>query len=448
MAPSTCATVRRAPLAAHDRGFMKLDMSEKENNIICLGNDPNISCLDTGLPRKTPSLSTEYPFSRDTSLESTNAGSELSSQHEIAPALALRDVSNNSDAGTSYMISPTQSEGTVVLDFITPKGAEPMRPLSPVPRVFQPMPATRSEGLAVQRTVSMMKKYDLREQIGSGGYGVVRKALSNEAGKLYAVKSVTHIHRETQHCYGNELILAWKVSHPFIATLVETFQDDEHLHFVMELCTGGSLDMRIKAQSCGSGMSMGPRGLPQALVTRYIWEMLAGIGYLHHHRIAHRDCKPENYMLDRPCDDAALKLIDFGLAVRFHRGTPLTERVGTPDWAAPEVNNGSYNEKCDIWSIGAVSFLCCIGLPPFTGRTPVEVMKEVRDKPVEFKKSKWDLVRPEIKTIVQSMMVKDPVARQSAKELAETNENLLAKAKKNSEKLAARKPSESCCVIA
>jgi serine/threonine protein kinase len=350
------------------------------------------------------------------------------------------------DGNTPYgtpALSPI-SESTIFLQMQqTPPVAELV---SPLPRLFMPMMPTRHEDLAVRRIRSMTQKYNFQKQIGSGGYGVVWQAVQVESGQTHAVKSVTHAHRETQQCYDKELLFAWKVHHPSIVTLVETFQDDERLHFVMEICTGGSLDARIKARSYINGMAVGPRGLPQSLLPRYIWEMLSGIGYLHHHRIAHRDCKPGNYMLADPSDDAPLKLIDFGLAVRFQKGVKLTERVGTPGFAAPEVGAGSYTEKCDIWSVGIVSFLCCVGSPPFDGETALEVMMAVRDKPVQFSKMEWDLVRPQMKAIVQSMLVKDPVARRSAKELADANEKMLTKAKEDVERRAAGHP--SCCTIA
>lgn len=286
-----------------------------------------------------------------------------------------------------------------------------------------------------------MNGYTLHQQIGQGGYGVVRRASCKETGKTFAIKSVKHSHLETEDCYEKELIFAWQVDHPSVVRLIETFQDEQQLHFVMELYSGGSLTKNIAAR-CVNGEA---RGLLAVQTRRYVWEMLAGIGYLHHHKIVHRDCKPDNYMLASNDDDAALKLIDFGLAVRFHKDKPLTEKVGTPDWTAPEVIRGSYTEKCDIWSVGAVMYLCCVGFAPFTGDSSVQVMKNILNAPVTFNPQRWDLVKPQIKGVVQAMLVKDPACRLSANELASQNEQWLAKVKLEQSKVAANQ--KACCAI-
>merc|ERR1719356_1932871 len=93
-------------------------------------------------------------------------------------------------------------------------------------------------------------------------------------------------------------------------------------------------------------------GLPGDLVQRLLWNMVAGIAYLHYHKIAHRDIKCENYMLtgmDRKEYPQKIQLIDFGLASCFKR-QKLKRTVGTREYMAPEVmSEASYDQKCDIW---------------------------------------------------------------------------------------------------
>mmetsp|Transcript_94733 Transcript_94733/g.171051 ORF Transcript_94733/g.171051 Transcript_94733/m.171051 type:complete len:407 (+) Transcript_94733:113-1333(+) len=338
-----------------------------------------------------------------------------------------------------------EPNGTVVLDpdgkeFTTEEDQD--SPLSVVASVFSPMPQTRHTKLAVHPLADLAVHYELMKQLGQGAYGQVREARSRDSGNLFAVKSITHGYLDTPDVYDKELIFAWRMEHPYVANIYDTFHDDGHLHLVMELCTGGSLTHRINSEC---NMHSEPRGLRGHQVIGYIWEMLSGIAYLHHYRIAHRDVKPDNYMLATPDSNATLRLIDFGLATNISRHNFLTERVGTPDFAAPEVLAGKpYDVKCDIWSIGVVSYLCAVGYQPFNGKTGPEVMTHVLKNPVIFDPMRWDLVKPQVRSIVTEMLVKDPEKRPSATMLAEANNVWLTKAK---QQMAAGGDSEPCCAI-
>merc|ERR1719401_694535 len=105
----------------------------------------------------------------------------------------------------------------------------------------------------------------------------------------------------------------------------------------------------------------GPGKIREPITARYVHQMLDGIKYCHHHSFCHRDIKPENYMLAEPGKASQLKLIDFGLATAFEVGTPLTLRCGTLHYTAPEVFRCRYNEKCDVWGIGIVFYMLCMG---------------------------------------------------------------------------------------
>ena len=112
-------------------------------------------------------------------------------------------------------------------------------------------------------------------------------------------------------------------------------------------------------------------------VARYVREMLSAICYLHSHQIAHRDVKPENFILQNSLPDAQLKIIDFGLACSVTENQMLKTRLGTAYYVAPEVMSGRYNQMCDVWSVGVIAFILCCGCPPFQGDTDPEILKQV-----------------------------------------------------------------------
>lgn len=96
--------------------------------------------------------------------------------------------------------------------------------------------------------------------------------------------------------------------------------------------------------------------------------MLSAIKHLHDKQICHRDLKPENILFESKSKEAQVKLIDFGLAKYFNLNNDnklMKTRIGTPYYMAPEVLEGAYDETCDMWSIGVITYCLLCGYPPF-----------------------------------------------------------------------------------
>jgi calcium-dependent protein kinase len=149
--------------------------------------------------------------------------------------------------------------------------------------------------------------------------------------------------------------------------------------------------------------------------------MLAAVRYLHSRKIIHRDLKLENFLFATPDADSDLKMIDFGLSKHFqYVGEEHHEAVGTPYTVAPEVIIGSHNEKCDVWSIGVITYLLLCGDTPFGGCCGEDLL-EVRDRIVSGKfefepEDAWEHVSDVGKDFVKSLLVVDPKQRPNAKE--------------------------------
>jgi calcium-dependent protein kinase len=93
--------------------------------------------------------------------------------------------------------------------------------------------------------------------------------------------------------------------------------------------------------------------------------VLQAIIYCHSNQICHRDLKPENILIETK---GIIKIIDFGTAVTIKPGDGLHNIYGTAYYIAPEIFGiTSYNEKCDIWSLGVILYVLLTGEPPFNG---------------------------------------------------------------------------------
>jgi calcium-dependent protein kinase len=110
------------------------------------------------------------------------------------------------------------------------------------------------------------------------------------------------------------------------------------------------------------------------------------MNYCHGKGIVHRDLKPENILLEPDLDFNKMKIIDFGTAIPFDTNGKrrITELLGTPYYIAPEVLARHYNEKCDIWSIGVITFMLLSGKAPFFGDDDEKIFEAVRIGKFEF----------------------------------------------------------------
>jgi len=272
----------------------------------------------------------------------------------------------------------------------------------------------RRTELDVELSVPLFLRYTLGGAIGKGAYGSVLSAKCKRTQEACAVKSIPidTYERDCQH----ELAISWRLVHPCIVRVFEVFQDNTHVHIVMERCEGGSLHRRVKTNG----------GLAESLVMKYAWQMWSGIGYMHHHGFVHRDVKPANYLFADGSDDARLKLIDMGFATPYERGIPLTARVGTVECSAPEVIQGSYDAKCDIWSIGIVLYYCCVSYCPFNGPSAEEILLKILREDVQFPPQDWKVVGPMTRKIIFEMLTKDVAARPSAQQLSARYAGVLA----------------------
>merc|ERR1719330_864387 len=184
----------------------------------------------------------------------------------------------------------------------------------------------------------------------------------------------------------------------------------------MDFSDGGDLfDKVCSTERKKDGRSI--RGLASHRVAAFAWQMLTGIGYLHHYSFAHRDVKPQNYLIDR--SGTSLKLIDFGLARSCPRGEKMTTRVGTPHYVAPEVVDNQihgYGPKCDIWSIAVTLWFTSVGEVPFDGASQHDVLKKVVRGRYQLRSTLWKGLHghpQELLHLLPEMLVCEPKDRPS-----------------------------------
>jgi len=243
-------------------------------------------------------------------------------------------------------------------------------------------------------------------KLGEGGFGTVRKGQDKRTDREVAVKCVRKKGGKEDQRLHEEIEIMRLLDHPHIVRLVESFEDHKYTHLVLELCEGGELLEQI----------IQAKFFTENTAAKHIKQMLLAVNYLHQNHIMHRDLKPENWLLatKEGLGKAPLKLIDFGISRRYKPGVPARTKAGTPNYVAPEVLTGRYDEKSDIWSLGVITYVLLTGTHPFPGKTTKEILQKVKQGNVNTEGGSWKKVSDAAKSFVRTSLQKSPSMRHSA----------------------------------
>ena len=172
--------------------------------------------------------------------------------------------------------------------------------------------------------------------------------------------------------FKTEIDLLRATDHPNIIKLYDIFEDNIFIYLIMEECTGGELFDRLAKRAKENKM------YTEKDAAKILKQILQAVNYLHSHGVCHRDLKPENILFSTISEDSQVKLIDFGLSKVFDGdNNTMKGTVGTTFYMAPEVINGKYDEKCDIWSLGVILYIMLCGKPPFYSSDEEELKEKI-----------------------------------------------------------------------
>src|SRR5467141_4646288 len=274
-------------------------------------------------------------------------------------------------------------------------------------------------------TIARMLKdfgdYELLEEIGRGGQGVVYRARQKSLNRAVALKVIglgqwatkAHLKR-----FRLEAEAAASLEHPCIVPIYEVGERAGACYFSMGLVEGGQLDAVAKREP-----------IPIRHAAELIAKLARTVHYAHEHGILHRDIKPGNILLDA---EGEPHLTDFGLARLVESESTVTrtlEVLGTPSYMAPEQaagNNARLTIATDVYGLGAVLYQLLTGHPPFAGGTTYETIKLLLDTEPRQLRLLNPKVDRDLSTICLKCLEKDPQRRySSALALAEDLERWL-----------------------
>ncbi|KAI9910423.1 hypothetical protein PsorP6_011055 [Peronosclerospora sorghi] len=249
--------------------------------------------------------------------------------------------------------------------------------------------------------------FDFSATIGTGHFGCVKRARSKASGKEWAVKVVALSNSVDRDALRNEINLLKRLHHPQIVRVIGSYEDKHHMYMSMQLCKGKELYEHLYLEH---------RRFTENDVRKIIRSVLRALAFLHANCITHRDLKLENLLLENADNPASIRLCDFGLSTRFERGEKLVQTMGTIDYVAPEVLDGDYNEKCDLWSVGVICFELLTGVSPFHASTMDATMANIYDGVLIFETDTWSKFSPRAIHFIKSLVKGNVDLRLSAEE--------------------------------
>lgn len=254
-------------------------------------------------------------------------------------------------------------------------------------------------------------KYILGRELGRGEFGITYLCTDRETKEALACKSISKRKLRTavdvEDVRREVAIMSTVPDHPNVVKLKATYEDNENVHLVMELCEGGELFDRIVARGHYSERAA-------ASVARTIAEV---VKMCHANGVMHRDLKPENFLFANKKEHSPLKAIDFGLSVFFKPGERFSEIVGSPYYMAPEVLKRNYGPEVDIWSSGVILYILLCGVPPFWAETEQGVALAILRGVIDFKREPWPQISESAKSLVRQMLEPDPRKRLTAQQV-------------------------------
>jgi WD40 repeat protein/tRNA A-37 threonylcarbamoyl transferase component Bud32 len=287
-----------------------------------------------------------------------------------------------------------------------PAYREPLRSRWPTRSVVE----TQSGGQAVPpRTIShcwpSVPGYEILEELGRGGMGVVYKARQTKLDRLVALKMIlsgAHAGGDERRRFLREAEAVARLQHPNIVQIHEVGEADGHPFFSLEFCPGGSLEKKLNGTPW-----------PGRRAAQLVQTLAAAMQAAHDRHIVHRDLKPANVLL---AADGTPKVTDFGLAKKLDASAAQTQSgavMGTPSYMAPEQAGASkaVGPAADVYALGAILYELLTGRPPFKAETPVDtIVQVVNDEPVPPSRLRPGVPR-DLETIGLKCLEKDPRRR-------------------------------------
>ena len=261
----------------------------------------------------------------------------------------------------------------------------------------------------------LLDNYDVINEIEKNVNYTIYKVKNKKTNEENACKRLSKKLYSDNKDLIPEIKILYHCDYPNIINLYEIYEDSNYFYLILELCKGGELDDRIIKKIEQDNL------FSEKEAVKIFKKIIQAIAYLHSNGICHRNLKPDNILFLSEENDSDLKLINFNLSTIFSYGkykndknlelkeekenkTRMNKLLGNAYFISPEMINGNYNEKCDIWSAGIILYFLLSGEPPFNGMNDEEIFSKVKLMKFSFPEKEWNNISNEAKDLIKKMI--------------------------------------------
>lgn len=337
--------------------------------------------------------------------------------------------------------SPSVANMDTLLHPPAPSLPPPTAPasLSAHPIIPTPSASSSSSSSTSNTGATLEQHYRLEDQIGKGGFAIVKSALHIPSGQRVAIKiAKSSSSSQLEHEYA----ILLRLCHPNIVQAFALYHEKDSIYLILEYMEGGELFDRIVEK----------KRYTEQMAQEAFQCILSAIDHFHSRGVIHRDLKPENLLLSSKEEDAIIKVADFGLArvvemeeveeeeeedeeeqqkeqereeekikvkvrKKKEKQKPLVSRAGTPDYIAPEIiQSQPITKAVDMWAAGVILFILLGGYSPFHKRDKTVMFQRIVAGQFTFHPQRWSHVSEEAKDLICKLLTIDPLARFTAKQ--------------------------------
>merc|ERR1719320_157588 len=282
--------------------------------------------------------------------------------------------------------------------------------------------------IKTNRNHMYINKYLLKERIGVGGFGTVRKCRDITTGNFFAMKILDKENLSSQFKFRRtknnsvrcstaldnveqEIAIMKKLHHENVVSLIEVIDSENTMYLIMEYMPFGSIAKGSETIPKLERDEIEYKENDKYVLKLYVRDIVSGLSYLHSQRICHSDIKPENILIG---NDGVLKLCDFGLSKFLRKGESscvFETKDGTLPFQAPECLSDEDSKfslfPTDVWALGVTIYQLKYGELPFYSIDDEELTKMIKEEPLDLK----DEEDKNFVDLMERMLEKDPAKR-------------------------------------
>ena len=256
----------------------------------------------------------------------------------------------------------------------------------------------------------IFEKYEIKEKIGNGRYGLIKLATNKKTGENFAVKimSKKEMNSTDLELVRNEIEILKICQHPYIIKFIEHFENTNYIFIIMEYCKGGDLIQYYKKKNFN---------ISEQRISEIMHQLCLAIKYIHSYGVAHRDLKLDNILLIEDNENSTIRLCDFGFSKIVGPSEKCDEPYGSLCYTAPEIiDHLPYNKQVDLWSIGIINYILCCGKFPFYDKDTNKLMDKIVENDIDFDFENFNNYSKEMKDFIYKLLKKEPEKRMNVVE--------------------------------